>query len=67
MTDLGLTEVLPSGWATPTAEGLTFRDLTIRGADHLVRVLEDLAAALDDDVVIPAPGPGQLSLFPADS
>jgi hypothetical protein len=59
--DLGLSEILPDHWDTPTAGGLSFCTLSLRQADRLVRALEDLA--LDREPVMPAPGPGQLSLF----
>jgi hypothetical protein len=61
MCDLGLSEILPNYSAAPTAEGLSFRSLTLRQADQLVRALEDLAR--HHEPKRPVPGPGQLSLF----
>ena len=63
--DLGLSEILPDRWTTPTADGLTFGTLSIRQADRFVQALEDLA--FDHEPVMPAPGPGQLSLLESGS
>ena len=59
--DLGLDQVLPGGWVSSSCEGLTFGQLTLRQADRLILVLEDVAAEYEPES--PEPGPGQLSLF----
>lgn len=41
--DLGLDGLLPDGWANAEHDGIGFEPLSIRGADLLVRRLEDLA------------------------
>ena len=53
--DLGLDEVVPNNWATPTPGGLAFKQLTLRQADRLVRALEDLAADYQPETFTPGP------------
>jgi len=38
--DLGLSESLPKGWITPTAEGVGFNQLSLKQTESLVRTLE---------------------------
>lgn len=61
LADLGLDGTVPGGWASPTSCGVSFRDLTQRQANYLVRTLEDLAVDRAPDLA--GPGPDQLSLF----
>ena len=61
LLDLGLDGMVPNDWVEPSIDGLSFSFLTLRQADRLVRVLEDLA--IDHGPEVPEPGPGQLSLF----
>ena len=59
--DFGFDGILPEAWASPTSEGLKFTALTLRQADRLVQVLEDVAAGRQPEVL--APGAGQFRLF----
>ena len=62
--DLGLAGVVPAGWASADGDTLRFADLGVAAADHLVRHLEDLAAALPAPAP-PEPSSDQAALFPA--
>jgi hypothetical protein len=59
--DLGLDQIVPDGWISPTSDGVAFNLLTLRQADRLVRALEDVA--LDYEAQGPKAGPGQLRLI----
>jgi hypothetical protein len=43
LADLQLAGVVGSSWARATEEGITFSKLSVRQAEGLVRLLEDLA------------------------
>jgi hypothetical protein len=61
LLDLGLDGTIPNGWVDYALGGVSFKNLTQRQADYLIRTLEDIAADFEPEV--PEPGPGQLSLF----
>jgi len=58
LADLGLDDIVGSGWVTITETGeFAFGGLTARAFDRLVRRLEDIASGRRDP--IPRPGAGQ--------
>ena len=66
--DLGLDGAVPAGWVSVDGAAVTFGDLDVPGADHLVCHLEDLAARAADTMDAQAaaqrtPGQGQAALF----
>ena len=60
--DLGLLDTVPAGWVSTAGATVRFGDLDVATADHLVRHLEDLAAAVGAPAA-PVAGAGQSSLF----
>jgi hypothetical protein len=61
LLDLGLDGTVPNDWVDYALGGVSFKNLTQRQADYLIRTLEDIAAYCGREV--PTPGPDQLSLF----
>jgi len=59
--DLGVLEHVPSRWVRVTPEGLSFGTLSVREADKLVLVLEDLTQSRP--ACQPTENPDQLRLF----
>ena len=66
--DLGLDGVVPAGWVSVDGAAVVFGELDVPSADHIVRHLEDLAAAVADTLDAQAAarrsaGAGQAALF----
>jgi hypothetical protein len=61
LLDLGLDGTVPNDWVDYALGGVSFKNLTQRQADYLIRTLEDVA--VDQERRVPTPGPDQLSLF----
>lgn len=61
LLDLGLDGTVPNDWVDYALGGVSFKNLTQRQADYLIRTLEDIAARYERE--FPTPGPDQLSLF----
>ena len=59
--DLDLLEHLPPDWLQPGADGLSFRQLSVREADKLTLAVEDLAHGYRPRR--PSVSPDQLRLF----
>jgi hypothetical protein len=59
--DLGLRQILPVDWATPSGNGVAFGELTLHQTDELIRSLEDVTSGRQART--PLPGRGQLTLF----
>ena len=64
LIDLGLDATVPKEWVDYALGGVSFKNLTQRQADYLIRTLEDIA--VDQERRVPTPGPDQLSLFGGD-
>ncbi len=66
--DLGIDGVVPAGWVSVDGAAVVFGDLDVPSADHLICLLEDLAAEVADSTATQAAarrtaGPGQAALF----
>ena len=64
LLDLGLDGTVPNDWVDYALGGVSFKNLTQRQADYLIRTLEDIA--VDQEREVPTPGADQLALFGGD-
>jgi hypothetical protein len=59
--DLGLVRILPKGWASPTADGIAFEKLSLKQAEVVISILEDVISGRNP--ASRTPGVGQLQFF----
>ena len=64
LLDLGLNGTVPNDWVDYALGGVSFKNLTQRQAEYLIRTLEDIA--VDQEREVPTPGADQLALFGGD-